>query len=122
MVCPWPPGLISLRRHGQERRLSDFVRIASVEELEDVEVRSFEVDGQLIAVAVVDGRYYAFDDTCTHARCSLADGDLSGTTIICACHDGEYDVTTGEVLDGPPPEPLETYRVRVVDGEVQVEV
>lgn len=102
--------------------MSEFVRVASVGELEEVGVRSFEVEGHVVAVVLIDGGFYAFDDTCTHDRCSLADGDLSGTTIICACQDCEYDVTTGEVLDGPPTEPLETYPVRVQDGEVEIEI
>ncbi len=102
--------------------MSDFVPVAKVSELEEVEVKQFDVDGQLISIAVVDDKYYAFDDTCTHEQCSLADGDLSGTVIICPCHDGEFDVTTGEVLDGPPEEPLLTYPVRVVGDEVQIEI
>lgn len=102
--------------------MSDFVPVAKVSELEEVEVKQFDVDGQLISIAVVDDKYYAFDDTCTHEHCSLADGDLSGTVIICPCHDGEFDVTTGEVLDGPPEEPLLTYPLRVVGDEVQIEI
>jgi nitrite reductase/ring-hydroxylating ferredoxin subunit len=102
--------------------MSDFVPVTTVADMEDVEVKQFDVDGQLISIAVVGDQYYAFDDTCTHEQCSLADGDLSGTTIICACHDGEYDITTGEVLDGPPPEPILIYPVKVVGDEIQVEI
>ncbi len=102
--------------------MSDFVPVGKVTDFEEVEIKSFEVDGQIIAIAVVEGSYYAFDDTCTHAQCSLADGDLSGTIVICPCHDGEFDVTTGEVMDGPPEEPLVTYPVKVVGDEVQVEI
>jgi nitrite reductase/ring-hydroxylating ferredoxin subunit len=102
--------------------MGDFVPVTTVSEMEEVEVKQFDVDGQLISIAVVEDQYYAFDDTCTHEHCSLADGDLSGTTIICPCHDGEYDITTGEVLDGPPPEPIFTYPVKVVGDEIQIEV
>lgn len=102
--------------------MSEYVTVGRVADFEEVEIKSIEVDGQIIAIAVVDDTYYAFDDTCTHAQCSLADGDLSGTIVICPCHDGEYDVTTGEVLDGPPPEPVITYPVRVVEDEIQVEL
>ncbi|HEU4868467.1 MAG TPA: non-heme iron oxygenase ferredoxin subunit [Actinomycetota bacterium] len=102
--------------------MSDFVPVTTVGDMEEVEVKQFDVDGQLISIAVVGDQYYAFDDTCTHEHCSLADGDLSGTTIICPCHDGEYDITTGEVLDGPPPEAILTYPVKVVGDEIQVEI
>lgn len=41
---------------------------------------------------------------------------------MCSCHGGTFDITSGQVLDGPPPEPVATYRVRVDDGNLQVEV
>jgi 3-phenylpropionate/trans-cinnamate dioxygenase ferredoxin subunit len=102
--------------------MSEFVTVGKLTDLEEVEMRSFEVDGQIITVAVVDDKYYAFDDTCTHEPCSLADGDISGTTVICPCCDGEFDVVTGEVLDGPPEEPIMVYPVQVAGDEVQVEL
>lgn len=102
--------------------MSEYVAVAKEADLEDGEVRVFDIDGQQIALASVGGSFYAFDDTCTHEYCSLSEGDLDGTTVICPCHEGEYDITTGEVLDGPPPEPISTYPVRVEDGEILVEV
>ena len=57
-----------------------------------------EVTGTRITVANVDGVFYAFDDACTHEQCSLAEGNLEGTKVICACHGAEFDVRTGEVL------------------------
>ena len=53
-----------------------------------------DVRGTRIAIANVGGTYYAFDDTCTHQQCSLADGDLAGTTVTCMCHGAEFDVRT----------------------------
>lgn len=102
--------------------MSEFVPVGKVSDFEEVEVKAFDVDGQIVAIAMVEDNYYAFDDTCTHNQCSLADGDLSGTTIICPCHDGEFDITTGEVLDGPPEEPILTYPVKVVGEDIQVEI
>ena len=81
-----------------------------------------DVRGTRIAVANVEGTYYAFDDTCTHRQCSLAEGELDGTTIVCACHGSEFDIATGEVLNGPALEPVASYEVRVEDGGIQVQV
>lgn len=102
--------------------MGDFVPVAKVSDFEEAEIRAYDVDGQIVAVAQVDDTYYAFDDTCTHAQCSLADGDLDGTTIICPCHDGEFDITTGEALEGPPEDPVGVYPVQVVDDEIRVEL
>jgi nitrite reductase/ring-hydroxylating ferredoxin subunit len=81
-----------------------------------------EVRGTKIAVANVAGTYYAFDDTCTHQQCSLAEGDLAGTTVTCMCHGAEFDVRTGAVLAPPAPSPIRVYRVRVKAGALQIEV
>jgi nitrite reductase/ring-hydroxylating ferredoxin subunit len=70
----------------------------------------------------VNGVLYGFDDTCTHRRCSLADGDLDGAVVTCPCHAGEFDVRTGEVLSGPPPEPVLTYAVRESGNAVEIEL
>jgi nitrite reductase/ring-hydroxylating ferredoxin subunit len=97
-------------------------RVASERDLEDGSIRFFEVSGRDIALAKSGGAVYAFDDTCTHAGCSLSEGELSGTTITCPCHGGVFDITTGEVVEGPPPEPIETYPISVSEGEISIEI
>ena len=75
-----------------------------------------------VAVARVADELYAFDDMCTHERCPLSAGLLTGTTIMCQCHASRFDVTTGAVINGPATEALGTYEVREVDGELQVKI
>ena len=60
----------------------------------------------------------AFDIHCTHLGCPLAFSSGSGT-FLCPCHGGSFDIQ-GDVLSGPPPQPMIQYETRVVDGEVQV--
>jgi 3-phenylpropionate/trans-cinnamate dioxygenase ferredoxin component len=110
----------STRPTRKEDHVAEFVSVGGVDDIPGGEVRAFEVQGHQIAVANVDGTFYAFDDTCTHRQCSLAEGELDGTTIMCACHGSEFDVTTGEVLNGPATEPVDTHEVRVEGTEVQV--
>ena len=87
---------------------------------DDGEVVAFDVDGETVAVASVDGQLYAFSDTCTHMQCSLSGGELEGRSIVCPCHLGTFDIATGEVLDGPPPAPVRTWPVRAVDGVLEL--
>jgi len=96
--------------------------VTALEELEGHELAAFAVSGNRIAIARVDGAFYAFGDTCTHQGCSLAEGELKGTTVTCPCHGSEFNVTTGEVLHGPAREPVRSYPVRLEDGALRVEV
>lgn len=78
---------------------------------------SVAANGVRITVADVQGTYYAFDDECTHEQCSLAEGDLAGTTLTCMCHGAQFDVRSGAVLAPPAIVPVKVYRTRI-DGDV----
>jgi nitrite reductase/ring-hydroxylating ferredoxin subunit len=101
--------------------MGEFVRVGSASELADGDLAAYEVDGRYVAVARVGDAYRAFDDVCTHRGCSLSEGELDGSVVVCPCHAGEYDVHTGEVLGGPPPEPVRTYVVRVTGDDLEIE-
>jgi nitrite reductase/ring-hydroxylating ferredoxin subunit len=98
----------------------DFVTVGSAADIPEGEMRAYQVGGEDVCVANVDGQYFAFGDTCTHAACSLAEGDLDETTVTCVCHGSEFDVTSGEVLAGPAMEPEPTYQVVVEDGQLRI--
>ena len=98
----------------------EFVTVAKTADVPIGGIAAFDVAGTRVAVANVGGTFYAFDDTCTHEQCSLADGELEGTTVICPCHQGEFDVVTGAVLAPPPPAPVKTYRVRTEGESLQI--
>ena len=100
--------------------MGEFVPVGKLDDIADGEIAPFEAGDVKVAVANVDGTLYAIDDTCTHRGCSLAEGDVEGTSVVCACHGGEFDLGTGEVLGGPPTEPIHTYEVHVRDGIVEV--
>ena len=81
------------------------------------------LQGREIALArLSDGSWVAFDNSCPHEDCPLSDGSLDGDQIVCYCHSGTFDLLTGEVIEGPPEEPLTIFPVRIVDGEIQVDV
>lgn len=101
---------------------AEFVTVGNASEISVGDLVAFDVHGIRVAVANVGGTYYAFDDTCTHEQCSLADGDLAGATVTCMCHGAEFDVRTGEVLAPPAPLPVRTYRIRVEGDALQIEV
>ena len=98
------------------------VTVTALGQLGNRELAAFDVDGTRIAIASVGDAFYAFGDTCTHRGCSLAEGDLEGTTVTCPCHGSQFDVTTGEVLRGPAHEPVRSYPARVESGVLRVDV
>ncbi len=98
-----------------------FVRIGHADDVADGQMRVFDIAGTNVSVANSNGRLYAFDDTCTHAGCSLADGELDGTTVTCACHGSQFDVASGAVLRGPARLPVRSRSVRAEGPDLIVE-
>jgi 3-phenylpropionate/trans-cinnamate dioxygenase ferredoxin component len=98
-----------------------FVRLGDLHSVPEGEMRVFDVDGSKVNVANAAGGLYAFDDTCTHMGCSLANGELDGTTVTCACHGSQFDVTSGAVLRGPAQRPVRAHKVEIRDGSIMAE-
>jgi len=71
-----------------------------------------------IVLRTSDGAVRAFSAVCTHLNCTVQyRPDLQH--IWCACHNGHYDLQ-GKNIAGPPPRPLEAYKVDVKGDEVYV--
>lgn len=102
--------------------MGELATVTTLDELGSRDLAAFDVSGEQVAVARVGDAFYAFADTCTHQGCSLAEGKLDGTTVTCACHGSEFNVTTGDVVHGPAREPVQSYPVRLEDNTIQAEV
>ncbi len=65
-----------------------------------------------------DGALKAFSLVCTHLACSVIwNGEKK--EFYCPCHDGIFD-GEGRVLSGPPPAPLERWKVEVQGDKVTI--
>ena len=54
--------------------------------------------------------YVAFQQKCTHLSCAVVYSP-ERDRLECPCHQGYFSVTTGAVLQGPPPRPLPRIRI-----------
>ena len=101
----------------------EFVRVATLGEIPEGEVRAFDTPAGRVAVAHLEARVLAFGDECTHQGCSLAETgtlDDRGFTMQCGCHGSVFDVERGEPVEGPAEDALPVYGARVVDGWVEL--
>ena len=64
-----------------------------------------------ILVRMSDGEFRAFTAVCTHLDCTVQYKPET-SQIWCACHNGLYDLS-GNVVSGPPPRPLEAFKVNL---------
>jgi 3-phenylpropionate/trans-cinnamate dioxygenase ferredoxin subunit len=100
--------------------MTDFVAIATTDELQPGARIVVEIGRKWIAVFNVDGAYYAIEDVCTHDDGPLAEGELYDCEIECPRHGARFDLRTGAVTAPPALVPVPTREVRVVGDQVQV--
>jgi nitrite reductase/ring-hydroxylating ferredoxin subunit len=79
-------------------------------------------DGHVYCAYRIAGRHHVTDGICTHAVARLAEGYVLDDIIECPMHNGRFHIPTGRVEGPPACESLRTYPVRVVGGELQIEI
>lgn len=69
----------------------------------------------VILIKVGEGDFRAFSATCTHLDC-IVEFQKEEQRLWCNCHNGEYNLAGGNV-SGPPPRPLRSYQVNLIEGQ-----
>jgi nitrite reductase/ring-hydroxylating ferredoxin subunit len=92
------------------------VPVAKAAELAPGQMKWVAVNGERLVLANVEGAYYAISDVCGHRNAPLSRGKLNGYLIECPLHFAQFDVRTGELVNGPVSTAVAVYQVRV-DGE-----
>jgi 3-phenylpropionate/trans-cinnamate dioxygenase ferredoxin subunit len=96
--------------------------VGAIVDIPPERVAVYRIGDHDVAVCNVDGQFYAIDDLCTHDGGSLDQGQLEGDEIECPRHGARFNVTTGEAIQLPAFEPVETHAVRVEGDALQVGV
>jgi nitrite reductase (NADH) small subunit len=98
-----------------------FVKLATRDELPEGGAKEVEFEGRIYAIFNVDGEISAIDGLCPHQGGPLADGQLSGTSVVCPWHGWQFDVRTGKTMLGAKIKQT-VYEVKVDGEEVLVAV
>lgn len=75
-----------------------------------------------VLVVRVGAEVLAVQDRCTHQRARLSQGFVEGCLVECPLHASAFDLRTGVPTGPPARRPLQTFEVRVVDGQALVAV
>jgi 3-phenylpropionate/trans-cinnamate dioxygenase ferredoxin subunit len=99
-----------------------YERIASLAEVPEGELRAFDLPGGRVAVVHVEQELFAIADECPHDQASLAEGELGADedSVICPGDGSEFDLRTGEPLEGPAVDPIRVFPARERDGWIEI--
>jgi Rieske Fe-S protein len=59
-----------------------------------------------------------FSNVCTHLSCRVTWDEVK-RSFLCPCHDAAFGAD-GQVLAGPPPRPLDQFKTKVTNGQMQI--
>jgi len=117
-------------------QISNLVEVGKTSELEDGAMKEALVRDKAVLLARMGDSYYAADNRCTHMGGKLSQGKLEATVVTCPLHGSQFDLKNGQVipwLKGPgllstvgkilkSPRQLTTYKVRVEDDKILIEM
>lgn len=108
---------------------------AGTQEVDVGEAESFELGGmrevavggegskdKVLVVRTKANKFYAVGTKCTHYGAPLVKGVTSGDRIMCPWHSACFNLTTGDIEDGPVLDAIPSYQCRVSGGRVLVRV
>lgn len=100
-----------------------WVRIAYCRDVPLREGRAVKVSNREVAIFNLGDRFLAVENRCPHRGGPLADGIVSGTTVVCPLHAWKICLETGKGVNGPSATScVETLPLRVESGIVMLEV
>ena len=102
--------------------MSTFKVIAKTWKIPRNTLKLFKAEGHEILVINVDEEFYACENSCPHMELPLYYGSLDGKVLTCGFHNEKFDVTTGKSLGPVTEKPLKTYKVKVEDSAMLVEL
>jgi len=100
-----------------------WVRITSCLNIPPREGRAIQIANHDLAVFNLGDRFVATESHCPHRGGPLADGIISGQTVVCPLHAWKFDLASGACLNHPESQScLHTFPTRVEGGIIFVEL
>jgi nitrite reductase/ring-hydroxylating ferredoxin subunit/uncharacterized membrane protein len=118
----------SVSRIAFDAAVEEFVGVASFDSLPEGKLTAAQasVEGQKVALALLrrGSSVVAISGTCPHWGGPLAEGKLvecdGATAVECPWHASQFNIEDGTACQGPAAMPVNTYEVRVREGNVEV--
>ncbi|MDQ5869819.1 MAG: Rieske (2Fe-2S) protein [Thermoproteota archaeon] len=90
-----------LTKVGRMSQKQDYVEAGKVSEISNGQMSHVEINGKEIAMANLDGKFFAFSDRCAHMNARLSRGNINQNIVTCPFHAAQFDVTSGKKIRDP---------------------
>ena len=102
----------------------EWIKVCDEKSLKNGELFDFDHEDRKILLAKANGRVFATDRICTHAYADLSTGVMNEEekTITCPLHLSIFKLDTGVPQNLPAEEPLKTYKVKIQDDAIYIQL
>ena len=100
----------------------DWVAVCAADRLRDHPMICTKAAGVALLVIRDGDRLYACERACPHEQADLSLGRVADGQLYCPRHQAWFDLTDGDISPGWTSRALRRYPVRVLDGEIQVDL
>jgi Rieske Fe-S protein len=94
--------------------------VARIDELSSGQAKVFQYPKQhepCVLVRVNDSDFVAYSQKCTHLSCPVIPKPDLGQ-LHCPCHQGFFDMASGQPIAGPPRRPLIKVKLHIQNGRI----
>jgi Rieske Fe-S protein len=102
----------------RRKRSGGKILAGSVGELARLGAKKIALDGMPVWLIKRNKDFVAISAICTHAGCVVRYDTIKGL-MICPCHGGIFDIS-GNVLSGPPRDPLRRFRLQFENNLIYI--
>lgn len=103
--------------------MSEFVKVTTKSNIPENSIKPFEVSGERVAIANLNGVFLAIADVCTHDGGDLGEGEVvDGCCVECPRHGARFDLKTGAVKALPATVSIKTYEVKMEGEDILVKI
>ncbi len=100
-----------------------WVRVTCTEAIPLREGRAVQIAGHEVAIFNLGSHFLAIENKCPHRGGPLADGIVSGGTVVCPLHAWKIDLSTGKTINQPSAPPcVKTFATQVENGVLSLEI
>jgi 3-phenylpropionate/trans-cinnamate dioxygenase ferredoxin subunit len=103
--------------------MGTWTRACAADDVEPDDLYRFDQNGRtFLVIRSPEDEYFCIDGICTHEKVNLADGLVMDGTIECPKHSGHFNYKTGEAVRAPACINLNTWPVRIENGDILIEI
>ena len=100
----------------------NWIEVGKTDSIDMEDLIRFDHAGKTFCVYKIEDGFYATDGICTHEAVHLEEGLVMDGEIECPMHLGVFNIKTGKVVMDPPCEDLKTYKLKVEEEQIFIEL